>query len=291
MNQEYVEFSGTGVVVMICSMCNTSCKHCYIGYDGNFEPDELIRLISQLKQRYNYVGLNGTEPLMKPEYLEAFSMVGGEELMTNGLIIHNNPSIIDEIKSHGIKRVGVSYHFQFHPYISSVPRETIENVIHMLNSAGIEVEINCTVSKMNYRYILQNCDYAFSLGVRRIGFNNLMLTGRARLYCKDYVLNQDERYAFFEQLSEARNKYDKNIFEINRCGSFNRDIYRNCDNFYCDSVTDFVVVTPSLEVFRCIFQTLPKDKIGFVKDGIIYVKKDLFTDRNICTSFRNNNPQ
>lgn len=65
----YVEFSGSNVTIMTFSDCNARCKHCYIGYDGNFDGNELFDLCEKLKQKYS-VRLNGTELLLHPEFFK-----------------------------------------------------------------------------------------------------------------------------------------------------------------------------------------------------------------------------
>lgn len=73
--------------------------------------------------------------------------------------------------------------------------------------------------------------------------------------------------------------------QIQRCGTFDRDIFKGKDNFLCESIKDFVVITPDMSVYPCIFQTEPQDKIGFVKDGKVYIKKDLSFDNTKCKTF------
>lgn len=39
------EYTGKTVKIMTCSKCNTKCKHCYINYSGDFDPDELYNIV------------------------------------------------------------------------------------------------------------------------------------------------------------------------------------------------------------------------------------------------------
>ena len=71
-----VEFNGMDVIIMTCSDCNTDCKHCYIGYSGNFSANDLYNLCLKLKEKY-HVFLNGTEILLHEEYFETQSHCGG----------------------------------------------------------------------------------------------------------------------------------------------------------------------------------------------------------------------
>ena len=42
------EYTGKTVKIMTCSKCNTKCKHCYINYSGDFDPDELYNIVKNL---------------------------------------------------------------------------------------------------------------------------------------------------------------------------------------------------------------------------------------------------
>ena len=70
----YVEYSGSEVMIMTCSDCNAKCKHCYIGYSGNFDGDELFALCKKLSEKYR-VQINGTEVLLHPEFFKSIKLV------------------------------------------------------------------------------------------------------------------------------------------------------------------------------------------------------------------------
>ena len=70
MTDTQYEFNGSTVMIMTCSNCNTKCEHCYIGYSGNLNGNELLDLCTTLKKRYNII-LNGTEVLIHPEYFSS----------------------------------------------------------------------------------------------------------------------------------------------------------------------------------------------------------------------------
>ena len=64
------EFEGKKVDIMCTSECNTNCEHCYVCYKGKRNPEELLTLVSYLKNKYK-VMLNGAEVLTNPEYLSS----------------------------------------------------------------------------------------------------------------------------------------------------------------------------------------------------------------------------
>ena len=65
------EFEGKKVDIMCTSECNTNCEHCYVCYKGKRNPEELLTLVSYLKNKYK-VMLNGAEVLTNPEYLSSY---------------------------------------------------------------------------------------------------------------------------------------------------------------------------------------------------------------------------
>ena len=44
------EFTGNKIMIMCCSRCNLSCKHCYISYSENIDANELLELEKSLKK-------------------------------------------------------------------------------------------------------------------------------------------------------------------------------------------------------------------------------------------------
>ena len=103
------EYTGKTVKIMTCSKCNTKCKHCYINYSGDFDPDELYKLVEQLKNKYE-VKLNGTEPLLNEKYLKSFAIADEDIILTNGLVFKDNLELVDKIKEAGIKRIFRRYY-------------------------------------------------------------------------------------------------------------------------------------------------------------------------------------
>lgn len=95
------------------------------------------------------------------------------------------------------------------------------------------------------------------------------------------ILSQDQLNEFFDILKEERNKYDKNILEIRRCGSFGNDL-RNKTNFKCDAGTNNIAVTPDFKVYPCIFLSKQGHEIGYYEDGKVYVDSDFIHDGSKC---------
>lgn len=271
------EYTGKTVKIMTCSKCNTKCKHCYINYSGNFDPDELYDVVKNLKKKYE-VKLNGTEPLLNEEYLKSFKIADEDIILTNGLVFKNNLGLVDKIKEAGIKRICISYHFSLHEYISSIKKEYLEEIIPQIRNKGIDVELMCTISKLNYNNIDEFCKKAIELGANYIYFIEYMDTNKI----DGLQINEEERKEFFKEINEARDKYDKETLMVTRCGNFNRDSYRYDKNFNCPAYNNLVVMTPDYKIYPCNLLINKNEEIGYYKDGKIYVVDNYDCNSNEC---------
>lgn len=279
------EYTGKTVKIMICSKCNTRCKHCYINYSGDFEPAELYNLVKTLKNKYE-VRLNGTEPLINEEYLKSFAIADEDIILSNGLVFNNNLKLVDKIKEAGIKRICISYHFSLHEYISSVKKEYLDEIIPKIREKGIDVELMCTISKQNYGKIDEFCKKAVDLKANYIYFIEYMDKNKL----DGFNLSKEERNVFFKKLHEARDKYDKDILMVTRSGNFNRDTFMYDKNFNCPAYSDMVVMTPDYKIYPCNVLISDENEIGYYKDGKIYVVDDYEFDTKQCLyCIKNNN--
>ena len=120
-----IEYSGKKLTIMACSKCNVHCKHCYISYKGNRTPEELMKLATKFKDKYK-VEINGAEVLTDLGYIESYPIVKQDFIMTNGVAIYKDPSILDYLKEKGIRQVFMSYHLGIHEDISPVEVEALE---------------------------------------------------------------------------------------------------------------------------------------------------------------------
>lgn len=271
------EYTGKTVKIMTCSKCNTKCKHCYINYSGDFDPDELYNIVKNLKKKYE-VKLNGTEPLLNEDYLKSFKIADEDIILTNGLVFKNNLELVDKIKEAGIKRICISYHFSLHEYISSIKKDYLEEIIPQIRNKGIDVELMCTISKLNYNNIDEFCKKAIELGANYIYFIEYMDTNKI----DGLQINEDERKEFFKEINEARDKYDKETLMVTRSGNFNRDSYKYDKNFNCPAYNNLVVMTPDYKIYPCNLLINKNEEIGYYKDGKIYVVDNYNSNSNEC---------
>jgi MoaA/NifB/PqqE/SkfB family radical SAM enzyme len=281
------EYDGKYVTIMLCSTCNVKCKHCYIKYKGDFKYDEVNSLIDTLQKKY-IVMLNGTEPILNKDYYPLFKKLNMKKIMTNGLAILKDPSIVDEIKKYGISEIGMSYHFGIQEELSVVKENQLKKIIKILKDKGIKVKLMTSLSKKNYKNIKNICKEAYDLGACYIKFTNMIRQGNAVNLDEDDILNQEEIDYVLKTIDEERKKYDKDKFTIKRCGSFGPN--KNKDNFECLACKNMAIITPDLKVYRCIFDIDKGNEIGYVKDGKIMIyDKFRKEDTSYCEILRKYN--
>lgn len=274
------EFEGKKVTIMSCSNCNTNCKHCYVSYKGNFKGDELYQLCEQLKEKYE-LNINGTEVLLHKDYFPVYNLIGQKRLLSNGIVINKDESIIELIKESSIEMVAMSYHFIIHKNISNVSQEMLKNNIKKLQENGIKVELMCTVTKSNYDKILEICKDVVDMGVKKVRFINFLNTGNAINLDNSNILTEDQKRVFFDLLNKARNIYPKEKLLIKRCGSFGLDNEHSC-NFNCPAGKDKVVISPDMKVYPCIYMVKPEYKIGQYTNGKVMIDSEIIHDGTKC---------
>ena len=274
------EFSGEKVTIMSCSDCNTRCKHCYVSYKGNIDGNLLYDICDKLKDKYQ-LNINGTEVLLHRDYFKTYNLIGQKRLLSNGIIINEDDSIIELIKNSSIEMVAMSYHFIIHDDISSVSQKMLRENILKLQENDIKVELMCTVTKDNYDKILQICENVINMGVKKVRFINFLSTGNATHLDNANILSDEQKKIFFENLNKVRSIYSKEQLLIKRCGSFGYDVNHK-SHFICPAGINEVVIAPDMNVYPCIYMVKPEYKIGKYIDGKVLIEQELCHDGMNC---------
>ena len=282
-DENYVEYLGQRLIILISSKCNTKCKHCYISYEGSRDPNELFEMINLLKDKY-IIELNGAEILTNLGYLKSYKLLGQHFLISNGKAILDNPLTIEKLKENEITTVSLSYHFGIQDKISAVSFYYLNQIIDTLHRNDIEVRLMTTINSDNYNSILNMCDNALLLGARAIKFTNYISQGNALNLDDNNKLTNYQKKIFFEQLDIARQIYDKYDLLIERCGTFGKNSNLQKDHFQCVCIENSVVLTPDNNIYPCIFLAKPGYEIGKYVNGKILLLKDLHIDNDKCLS-------
>lgn len=284
------EYDGKYVTLMLCSECNNNCKHCYISFKGKFTDNQLDDIIPSLMNKYTVL-MNGTEPILNENYLKYYKITGNNSIMTNGISLINNDSLMIKLKENGINVIMLSYHYGIQDNISLISITQLDKLIEQLNKNGFIVKLMCSLSKDNYMLIEDCCNKAYNLGAKIVRFTNFINQGSAiENVNDDKFLNREQIDYVHNKITEMRKKFDEKDLYIERCGSFGP--MKNCvDNkFKCLNAINMVVITPNKKVYGCIFDTSPGNEIGYLDDDKkIMIYQDVNKDKSHCNILKKYN--
>jgi heme b synthase len=173
--------------------CNLFCAHCrasaaYDRYEGELSTEECFHLIDQiLEVGKPIIILSGGEPLIRQDVLEI-----AEYAVTKGLrvVMGSNGTLITEeraakLKDVPISRLGISLDFpvaELQDDFRGKAGAFEAAMVGITNArrAGIEVQINSTITKLNVSYLNELLSLALKVGA--VAFHPFMLvpTGRGK---------------------------------------------------------------------------------------------------------------
>lgn len=137
----------------------------------NLDSSILFEVASRLFSRHE-IRINGSEPLLHSDFLKTVARVKQYSIMTNGLVFINNYDYIEEVKATGIQELAISYHFDMHDEVSSIPKSYLEDLFKEILRRDLKVRINCSLSKKNFRKAFEYCNTCVSLGIQKVRFTN-----------------------------------------------------------------------------------------------------------------------
>jgi heme b synthase len=177
----------------ITRSCNLHCAHCRASatgnkYDGELSTEESLRLVDQLKEAGNpIIILTGGEPLARSDVYSIAGYARSKGLRvvmgSNGTLI--TPQIAARLKGAGLSRVSVSLDFptpdlqdkfrgQQGAFAAAIAG------IRNIRAAGIELQVNCTLTRLNITYLDDLLALALNEGA--VAFHPFFLvpTGRGK---------------------------------------------------------------------------------------------------------------
>lgn len=184
--------------------CNLSCKHCRAvaedhPYENELDTQASFKLLDQIKQVGDpIIILTGGEPLLRDDIFDIAAY--GTKLGLRMVMAPNGTLITQEtaqkMKDSGIKRISVSLDGstpETHDTFRGL-ENAFENSIRgikIAKAAGIEFQINTTITKTNLDQIPKILDLAQNLGAVAHHIFLLVPTGRGK-YIVDTEINAKE---------------------------------------------------------------------------------------------------
>ncbi len=173
--------------------CNLFCAHCRgssapTSYSGELSTDECFRLVDQiLEVGHPIIILTGGEPLARPDVIEIakYAMNKGLRVVmgTNGTLI--TEEMAAKMKDVPIARLGISLDFPVAELQDNFRGQAGAFAAAMkgitnARRAGIEIQINSTITRLNVHLLDELVNLALEIGA--VAFHPFMLvpTGRGK---------------------------------------------------------------------------------------------------------------
>lgn len=173
--------------------CNLSCRHCRAEAITEALPDQLslaeaVDLVGEFKKTGNpIIILTGGEPLLRPDIFELIAEIKRHGLKCvmapNGTLI--NAGLAQKIQKSGVERCSISLdastakaHDSFRG-VEGAFAQALQGIQHLKN-AGMEFQINTTVTKENLGSFKKIFQLAEELGAAAWHIFLLVPTGRAK---------------------------------------------------------------------------------------------------------------
>ncbi len=203
--------------------CNLSCKHCRAvaedhPYDNELNTKAAFRLLDQIKEVGEpIIILTGGEPLLRDDIFDIASYgtkLGLRMVMApNGTLI--TPEIAKKMKASGIKRISVSLDGsspETHDTFRGLENAFNDSIrgIEIAKQAGMEFQINTTITKTNLDQIPKILELAENLGAVAHHIFLLVPTGRGK-YIVDSEINAKE---YEETLNWFYDQRDKTSLQL-----------------------------------------------------------------------------
>lgn len=198
--------------------CNLACRHCRASskhgpYANELTTNECFKLIDEVVSFSNpVVILTGGEPLLRKDIFEiaGYGTKKGLRMVmaTNGTLLTDE--FVAKINQSGIKRISVSLDgpdAASHDNLRQVPgafQRACEGIARA-KKAGLEFQINSTITKRNIKLIPQIMELAKGLGAKAHHIFLLVPTGRAKEMVGE-ELSAVEYEATLKILAQEKNK-------------------------------------------------------------------------------------
>jgi len=198
--------------------CNLSCIHCRAAatrgpYDGELDTTACFRLLDQIAEVGScIVILTGGEPMLRPDIFEVakYGTSKGLKMVMapNGTLITETRAI--QLAASGIQRISISLDgatAEFHDAFRGVDGafEAALRGIGHAKAAGIEFQINTTITQSNLDQIPKIQDLAVSLGAVAHHIFLLVPTGRGK-YIADQAISAEEYETTLNWFYDQRGK-------------------------------------------------------------------------------------
>jgi radical SAM protein with 4Fe4S-binding SPASM domain len=184
----------------ITRRCDLACKHCRASATAEpdpqeLSPDEALAVVEQLAQAgAKLLILSGGDPLLRPDWPEIAARAGAlgmrVTIAPNG--IHVDAAAAARMRDCGIERAAISLDFptaKLHDEFRGVSGafEAALRALRLLREAGIECQVNATLTELNLEHLDALIDLALELEAAAFHPFLLVETGRGQELARQRV--------------------------------------------------------------------------------------------------------
>ena len=281
----------------VTKRCGLRCAHCYLdaSYLSGDQTDELstgeaLRLIDQIAEvsPQACLILTGGEPLLRPDIFEIASHADAQGFM---VVMGSGGNLIDDavagkLVASGVKGVGISIdslNSEAHDRFRGVPgafEQTLKG-IEALKRAGMDFQIQTTVSTANVEEVPRLIEFAHDLGATAFNLFFLVCTGRGE-EMTDISPEQYEKT--LQYLYGVHGKYPDMMVRAKCAPHFKRVAYQADPESPllkgyvggCRAGTNYCRISPEGEVTPCPYMSPSAGNVKKTSFAEIWINSPLF---------------
>lgn len=269
------------------------CEICYLDYEGVRDPESTLRLVENLRSQFRVL-IAGSEVLADIGYLESLKAAEQKYILTNGILLDQNPEYYDLLRENGIEEIQMSFNYKGQKEKSGKTEEILPDVIAKAKEKGFFVRLAVIINQETYQDVEEICAQIKALGADGVLFLRYIKSGIARCDTTE-TLSEDQKEEFFTQIDAVREIYDKDELLISTGGNFGpRDNERGRmlaeENRYCTAGTQFFVIDPNDKVYGCPYLMGDLEIGELVDESRLEIRKNLCDgDRSCCLTDKSRN--
>ena len=273
------------VVYMVNSQCDTNCFHCY--RDKSLvekNVDECENDIRCLMEQGHEVVIAGAEVLCDMRKIGLYKLVDQKYLLSNGILLANNPIIFKNLAFHGIEKIQISWHIGFSVLAGSVPNGVILQAIRNIQQEGLDLVVSCVIGNRNFDKLNEMVKLLIENVIKEVKFLQLMPIDKKTI---PYILTEHQKEIFLDRVRQARQRYAKDILYVRLHANFNstltdKSIEAKRLGLFCPASKEFVVVEVDGKIYPCPFLTDEEFCMGSMQKGQMIINRSIDHDGRNC---------
>lgn len=290
----------------VTAACNLNCVHCRACATSQTPKNELnfdecrafLDDISKMAGKPILI-MTGGEPLTRPDFfdiLEYADKLGIRKVLATNATLISEASAL-KLKHYGINRVSVSidgHDAKSHDSFRMVEGAFEKSLsgIKILQNAGIEIQINTTITKRNFNHIESIFKSALSIGAKAVHIFLLVPTGRAENMLGEEIPAADYEKVlnwFYDMKIKYKNEIDlkatcaPHFYRILRQRAETEKIEVNVQNYGIDACSKgclagngFAFVSSTGEIQGCGYMPISAGNIKEKTFSEIYKNSNFF---------------